>query len=576
MTYGNQRPPTGGYTGNGQNLSRQGEQPASYEPGLSQNQTGQPAFSNLKKWMSQPASSASQQGQPYQPVSQPLPSGYPQSSAQYPPQSFPQPAFQPTPPSYPQTSPHFTPGPPAPATQYAQQGAGWNTPPARPAYPQYAGTGSGFTPPPQQSEKRPRRFSPVVVVGLVVLALLIAAGAVFGPDLVQRASVPPLGRTGAFVQPPLNADQVNDIQHLSSHMKARQLASLYVSRMTLEQEIGQITMVEYDTAAYSPDLDTMIHDQHAGGVIMYQSQINTLDQTKHDTAQMQQRADYPLFIAADEEGWNVHRLTNIYPPRKSAYDMGQAPDTTLATSEGQKVAHDLLSLGINTNLAPDVDVSSDKKDQYIGWDYRAFGDTPDAVIKYAGAYIKAMQSSGVVACIKHYPGIGAISRFTDPHAVLPTVNETKDQIYTTDLAPFKYFVQTKNKTEAPGMIMPTDVLMPAIDPKMPAEFSHIFITDILRKEFGYDGVILTDALDMGGVEVNGMHLTLTDAALLALNAGDDMLLGPIGSVQMASMVSGLKDALQNGTLAKSRLDEAATRVMALKIERHMMPALPPQ
>jgi len=119
--------------------------------------------------------------------------------------------------------------------------------------------------------------------------------------------------------------------------------------------------------------------------------------------------------------------------------------------------------------------------------------------------------------------------------------------------------------------MPTDVLMPAIDPTYPAELSHIFMTDILRKQFGYDGVVLTDALYMKGVKWN-----MNEAAVLALNAGNDMLLGPTGADQMLSMINALKAALENGTLSKARIDEAATRIIALKMEYHLMPAVPPQ
>jgi beta-N-acetylhexosaminidase len=118
--------------------------------------------------------------------------------------------------------------------------------------------------------------------------------------------------------------------------------------------------------------------------------------------------------------------------------------------------------------------------------------------------------------------------------------------------------------------------MPAIDPVYPAELSPIFMTDILRKEFGYDGVTLTDALYMKGVEINGKQISMPEAGVLALNAGNDMLLGPTGAGQMIDMLNGLKQALQDGRLARSRVDEAATRIIALKMERHLMPAVPPQ
>ena len=118
-----------------------------------------------------------------------------------------------------------------------------------------------------------------------------------------------------------------------------------------------------------------------------------------------------------------------------------------------------------------------------------------------------------------------------------------------------------------------DVLMPAIDPLYPAELSHTFMTDILRKQFGYDGVALTDALYMQGITAKW---DMPTAAVMALNAGNDMLLGPTGADQMIAMLNAIKAALQNGTLSKARVDEAATRIIALKMADHLMPAIPPQ
>ncbi|MBV9231270.1 MAG: glycoside hydrolase family 3 [Chloroflexi bacterium] len=430
-----------------------------------------------------------------------------------------------------------------------------------------------LTPAPRRHQRSLTKVQ--VVVTLALLAVLITAGSLVRQSFLSGAVKLPLFAqvpTGPFVQAPLNSVQVDALRHLVSHMQYKQLASLYVSRMTLDEEIGQLIMVEYADTSYSQDLDMMINQLHAGGVIMYEFQMLTLDQTKHDIGEMQKRAAIPLLISTDEEGgpW-VHRLKNIYGLRKSALDIYNSGDVNVATQEGHHVAHDLLSLGINENLAPDVDVALVNG---IDQDTRTFGFTADSVIKFAGPYMQAMQSDGVIACIKHFPGLGDAN--IDAHVGLPVVNRTRDQIYSVELAPFKHFIQTTDPLERPGMVMPTDVLMPAIDPVMPAELSHIFMTDILRKEFGYDGVTLTDALYMKGVEVNGASISMPQAAVMALNAGNDMLLGPTGADQMITVIDGIKAALQNGTLSKSRIDEAATRIITLKMERHLMPAVPPQ
>lgn len=419
-----------------------------------------------------------------------------------------------------------------------------------------------------------RRYRLPLLLTFALLALLIVLGGLIQQHVLDgTASTPFTSNTtppvGAFVQAPLNDAQINALHHLVGHMQYKQLASLYVQHMTLDEELGQLIMVEYNDTYYSQDLDTMINKLHAGGVIMYEFQMQSFAQTKHDIALMQKNAKIPLLVSADEEGGIVHRLTHIYPPRPSALAVYETGNPDVAAQQGHLAAQQLLALGINENLAPDTDVAliPNAPDQIT----RTFGFTTDSVVTYAGAYMRALQSDGVVACIKHYPGLGDAS--IDAHFGLPVVNRTRDQLYSVELAPFKHFIQSQNKLDNPGMIMPTDVLMPAIDPKMPAELSHIFMTDILRNQFGYDGVVLTDALYMQGIS---QQWSMPEAAVLALNAGNDMLLGPTGAGQMIDMLNALKAAYQNGTLSKARIDEAATRIITLKMQYHLMPAVPPQ
>lgn len=416
----------------------------------------------------------------------------------------------------------------------------------------------------------------------LVLAVLVAL-AVFGGLLGQQwfnagtnASLSPLNYPGAgpYAQFPLSARQINAIEHLGAHMKYKALASLYVSHMSLNDEIGQLIMVEYSSpsqytqSGYTSDLDYVLHTLHVGGVIMYENNMQTLDQTRNDIARMQQRANIPLLISTDEEGGPyVRRVTNIYGYRMSPTQIEETGDVKVARQQGLKVSQQLAALGINENLTPDVDVN-----QVNGYDMvtRTFGNTPDQVITFAGAYMQAMQGNGTIACLKHYPGLGGAS--PDAHKTLPVVNSPRDQIYAMDLAPFKAFIQSPDALLNPGMIMPTDVLMPAIDPHYPAELSHIFMTDILRNEFHYDGVALTDALYMQGITDTWDMYT---ASIMALQAGNDMLLGATGTDQTIGVINAIQHALHDGRLTKARIDESVTRIIALKMQYHLMPAYVP-
>jgi beta-N-acetylhexosaminidase len=373
-------------------------------------------------------------------------------------------------------------------------------------------------------------------------------------------------KTGPLIQMPLNSEQIHQLHHLSQYYNDKTLANMYLSHMTLDQKLGQLFMIQYWGYSYSSDLETMIHDQYAGGVIMYGAQMQTFNQTKNDIARMQEKAWMPLLVSTDEEGGFVQRIMNIFGDRPGALETYQTGNIKNATKLGNSIAHDLQAIGINTDLAPDVDVPVVQgPDQYM----RTWGYTPQEVINWGGTYLRTMQGDGEIACLKHYPGLGAAT--TDAHQDLPVVKRSRDQLYATELAPYKYFVQSQSKMDNPGMIMTTDVLMPALDPTMPAELSHTIVTDILRHEFGYDGVVLTDALYMLGI---ANKWSLPQAVVLAIEAGNDMILGVRDSTVLAQSVAALKQAIANGSLSMARINESVARIIALKIQYHLLPSTP--
>jgi beta-N-acetylhexosaminidase len=387
---------------------------------------------------------------------------------------------------------------------------------------------------------------------------ILAGSTTHSPQVVEQ--------TGPLIQAPLDPEQIDKLQHLSGYINDKTLANMYLSHMTLDQKLGQLFMVQYWGYSYSSDLETMIHDQYAGGVILYAAQMNTLNQTKNDIAHMQKKAWMPLLISADEEGGFVQRIANIYGNRPGALETYQTGNIQNAAKLGHHITRDLQSLGINTDLAPDVDVPVvSGPDQYM----RTWGYTPQEVINWAGTYLRAMQGDGEIASLKHFPGLGAAT--TDAHQSLPVVNRSRDQLYSTELAPYKYFVQSQNKLDNPGMIMTTDVLMPALDPKYPAELSHTIVTDILRHQFGYDGVVLTDALYMLGI---ANKWSLSQAVVLAIEAGNDMILGVRDSTVLGESITALKQAIANGTLSMEHINESVARIIALKIHYHLLPSSP--
>ena len=421
-----------------------------------------------------------------------------------------------------------------------------------------------------------RRTGLLVSLALVTLATLVVVTGWymhFGSvtQLVQsQQTTGTHEQSGAFITAPYNPSQLNALTHLVDRMNYKELASLYVAHMSLDEKLGQMIMTESEQNDYSDDLNYMITQLHVGGMIMYESHLQTASQARTTTSLSQQNAKIPLLISVDEEGGlYVHRLEKIYGARPGPTEISQTGSLVFDQQQGVKLAHDLLTLGLNTDLAPDVDVSI-----IPGYDTedRTFGTTAAEVIKYAGPYIEAMQSHGLIACLKHYPG-GLGDTPYDAHDILPTDNRSLTQIYATELAPYETFINSPNPLMRPAMIMSTDVLMPAIDPTMPAELSHKFMTDILRNQFGFDGVAITDALYMGGISDRWSE---PEAAVLAIEAGNDMILSPMGSARTAAVIEALRQALQNGQLSMARVNEAVTRIIALKMQYHLLPATLPR
>lgn len=334
-----------------------------------------------------------------------------------------------------------------------------------------------------------------------------------------------------------------------------------IQSMTLDQELGQLFIVEY---LYSDpnhsDLQAMIGDMGAGGVILYESMnIRGIAQMQQLTHAMQADARIPLILGADEEGGGDDQTDQIFGSHPTAWDIGTTGDPAVAARNATRLANELKQLGMNADFAPVVDVLAPGR----VWT-RSFSHAPDMVATMGIAQVEAMQADGVMACPKHFPGLGAAT--INPHDGLPVINNSRTYIEQHDLAPYRTLM-----SHQPAMIMTTDLLMPALDPNMPAELSKPIVTGILRNEIGYDGVVVTDALYMGGITD---RFSMSEAGVLAIQAGNDMLEGAWDANQMRVMVDALRSAVQSGQLTKARIDESVRRILLLKLSYGLMQVLP--
>ncbi len=176
-----------------------------------------------------------------------------------------------------------------------------------------------------------------------------------------------------------------------------------------------------------------------------------------------------------------------------------------------------------------------------------------------------LQDNGVIGCLKHWPGIGSIT--LDPHKTLPTMDRTMSQLQSTEFAAFKGLL-----ADDPGMIMVTHVIVPPIDPNLPATLSPKVVQGTLRDKLGYQGVVMTDSLYMQGI---ALHYTLPQAAVLSIEAGDDLLEGAFDTYSMRGMIQAIKNAMKAGQITADRIDQSVRRILALKARFGLIPLYEP-
>ncbi len=354
-------------------------------------------------------------------------------------------------------------------------------------------------------------------------------------------------RTDSDVEGPLHA-QLAKVQQI-------------MAGMTLDQKLGQLIIVEYLGDSYTgTGLQYMIAKQYVGGFLYQESNhnftppYNVVSNVAAFSSQTMSDAKIPLLIGTDQEGGLVNRLYTFHGYLPSAAEMAATGNPQTALDQGALAARWLLQLGINADLAPVVDVHTVDPPVLVS---RMFGRDPKTVATYAGAYLNGLQQNNVAGCLKHFPGLGAIT--SDPHAGLPTVNRSLADLENIDLTPYKLMIQKNN----PAMIMSTDVLMPAIDPNLPAELSPKTINDLLRNQLGYNGVVITDGLYMQGISDKW---SLSQAAVLSILAGDDLVEGPYSPNTVAAVVVALKQAMQQGKLTIERINQSVQRILLMKVQ----------
>ncbi len=336
-----------------------------------------------------------------------------------------------------------------------------------------------------------------------------------------------------------------------------------LSKMTLEQKVGQLLVIGFMGSKLTPELREMIEQYHVGSVILFSLNQNIespqqIAQLNHDLQTAAVNSGHlGLFICIDQEGGRVTRLfeNKGFTEFPSAMAIGATNKPENAERIARAIAIEMKTLGLNVNFAPVLDVNNNALNPIIGT--RSFSSDPNIVAKFGVAFIKGLQSEGVLAFGKHFPGHGDTG--TDSHIALPTVPHDRERLATIEFVPFKAAMQNNV-----AGIMTAHVTFPAIDPteKLAATLSSKILGGLLRDEMKYDGLLITDSLEMGAIGESGYPPP--KAAATALKAGADLLLFNKGFDDHKKAIALIIAQIKSGEIPQARLDEAVKRILIAK------------
>lgn len=345
--------------------------------------------------------------------------------------------------------------------------------------------------------------------------------------------------------------------------------SFDLETLTLEEKVGQLLMVFFKGEAVNEDAKLLINQAHVGGIIYYQwanglhspQQIQTLSNGLQQLAR-ESKHRIPLLISLDYEGGVVKRLSTGFTSFPGNRALGTISNVSLAEACFTAMSRELMAVGINMNLAPVVDVSS-PSNPILG--ARSFGSSPQLVAELGWACLEGHRKNNVIASLKHFPGYGDVT--IDPHLGLPVVAKSVKQLEQTELYPFRALA------EYADAIMTAHIFMPALDDQSCATLSSPIIEGILRKQYGFDGVIVTDSLVMEALV--SKCSTIEEAAICAFEAGHDILLfggKMLGQKDVRDLTASdilnihhfLVQAVKSGRIPEERLNASVGRILKLK------------
>ncbi len=333
----------------------------------------------------------------------------------------------------------------------------------------------------------------------------------------------------------------------------------YSANMTLEEQIGQLLVVGFQGTTVPEEIVELIQHYHVGNIIFFSRNIQDAQQVRELTRSLQAIAraagqPLPLLICTDQENGMVRRLgtdATLFPGNMT---MGAIGSEDIAYAVALASGRELKALGIDLNLAPVADVNNNPANPVIG--VRSFGEDPQQVARLTAATVKGYRAAGVITSLKHFPGHGDTT--VDSHLALPTVPYTLERLEKIELKPFLSGIEA-----GADSIMIAHLYLPALmsQSMLPATVSPEIIQSLLREQLGYDGVVLSDCLEMNAV---AQTIGTVQGAVMALQAGNDLILVSHQYALQVDSIKAIRAALEAGTVTTEQVRQAAERVLQLK------------
>ncbi|MFC4305469.1 beta-N-acetylhexosaminidase [Cohnella boryungensis] len=333
-------------------------------------------------------------------------------------------------------------------------------------------------------------------------------------------------------------------------------ASKSFEQLTLKERIGQLFMCGFDGMEPSEDIVRLIEEYSLGGIVYFRRNVANARQVERLSGQLQAVSASPLFIAIDQEGGMVVRLEEGVTVMPGAMAQGAADDEELSCEAARLSGAELRAIGINMNFAPCLDVNNNPANPVIG--VRSFGEDPAKVAQLGAAAIRGYRAGGVAAVAKHFPGHGDTS--ADSHYELPLVPHDRSRLEEVELLPFRHAIE-----QQADALMTAHVVFPAFEPdNTPATLSQRILTGLLRSRLGFQGVIVTDCLEMKAIAET---IGVARGAVEAIKAGADLVLVSHRLHRQKAALEAVMEAVLAGELSEARIDEAARRIWELKQAR---------